>query len=1195
MTDVNPSISTQQLRTIIDTTFNDAELRQLCFDLKIPYEDLGSEGKAGKVVELIRFCERRNILPDLIQYVQRTRPSAFNQPPPNQRRPEQKYQSPTQQTTENLSREMSEILEEREGLSDETIEQMEQLRSAYQPDEHPGADGAIEDSSSPAAEAAQTSEPELSNAFQTLESHNGTLLTSQHGVQIYGLQIEKSWNLSVDAFVLPLDYGTTYSLGRDGRDLEADLIEAGFAPLADVYHKTIEIREAPLTPETPFLLLESPSHFWTLPKSERKVIAATANDGSRFSAENATTAASAIVQLAVANQLRHLTMPVLGAGAAGLPESAVALAMLDAILEAIPEANDDSSALDEIILTAVNAETLAALRQKFLKRPQAARNDQPVGPDLLQVETAVYALAEMCMLKETEAPLAVGILGGWGSGKSFIMHLMQERVAQLRALKIGANSLYIGHVYQIKFDAWTYAKSNLWASLMQTIFYELNAQLTRERELASALGATDDDASLKRFLGKGGALWQVLTYPNIKPQQAQDIINFATELAPILRPLPPKQVLSAAQTFLHGRRSESDAEEQPEDLLWSELRKLKETELENLRETEKVLAEKQAALENAKIKLRKEVDKEIAQEARTAAWTPLQNAFKQQFGKATDSIKKQFVEGEEGESVSFWQSLEDTAVLGQMIRNNPTEFAAFLILSLAMLGLTIVAQQDELIQLPAAVVSLGSFLMAFVRVYDKWIGLIRNSFVAYQLQVEAERNRLEDGREDRIQQKIAQQIETYNAAKLPDDTTIMPSDNIPGLEEEIATLEAKAKRQRQRVGITASYVSLLDFVSSRLDDAVYEKELGLMHQVQRDLEELSDSLTTEGHDLFPRGGARVILYIDDLDRCPPLRVVEVLEAVQLLLKTNLFIVVLAIDVRFITRALETVYKGILTRRGSPSGLDYIEKIIQIPYRIQPIEEKAVGNYLEKQMKVAPKPTTEGTEAEETTTAVTGTTTDEASSSTEETERTQERSEQDTEQQDDDGREHDEEQLIDTIEISQPEFESMKTCCQQVTMTPRAIKRLANVYKLLKIIWHYDNTPTPSQTMIDVIMTLLALSERYPNQMRDLFEHIVIQIKSNSDENLADFFAAQAPESKQDTYVAQEWKHLTLDARNLVKDISFAQIDLEIINQVRSFCFVGDIGHEPDEWMKALHQRNLEDVDNEHSTSSANSAENSEKS
>ena len=84
---------------------------------------------------------------------------------------------------------------------------------------------------------------------------------------------------------------------------------------------------------------------------------------------------------------------------------------------------------------------------------------------------------------------------------------------------------------------------------------------------------------------------------------------------------------------------------------------------------------------------------------------------------------------------------------------------------------------------------------------------------------------------------------------------------------------------------------------------------------------------------FPRGQPRIILMVDNLDRCPPGQVVNMLEAVQLLVKTKLFVVVLAMDVRYISRALEKEYEGILVQDGHPSGLDFIEKIVQVPYSI----------------------------------------------------------------------------------------------------------------------------------------------------------------------------------------------------------------------------------------------------------------------
>ena len=137
---------------------------------------------------------------------------------------------------------------------------------------------------------------------------------------------------------------------------------------------------------------------------------------------------------------------------------------------------------------------------------QSIANDLAEGKDLLGIQQEAAALADVLAFRQVRPPLAVGILGGWGSGKSFIMHLIRKRVQSLRdrtftqkqAWGIATNpstpnqtsaddlqscSLYVGHLYQIYFNSWTYAKSDLWSSLMQTIFYELNSQLTIEQHL----------------------------------------------------------------------------------------------------------------------------------------------------------------------------------------------------------------------------------------------------------------------------------------------------------------------------------------------------------------------------------------------------------------------------------------------------------------------------------------------------------------------------------------------------------------------------------------------------------------------------------------------------------------------------------------------------------------------------------------
>ncbi len=161
----------------------------------------------------------------------------------------------------------------------------------------------------------------------------------------------------------------------------------------------------------------------------------------------------------------------------------------------------------------------------------------------------------------------------------------------------------------------------------------------------------------------------------------------------------------------------------------------------------------------------------------------------------------------------------------------------------------------------------------------------------------------------------------------------------------------------------SNYPTLNTLLEDLSRNELYEKKLGYLHQLQRKLAELTNCLYynpkmkdndeqfSKLEKTFPRGPARIVLFIDDLDRCPPDRVVEVLEAVQLLVKTPLFIAVVAIDERYVTRALEKYYAGVLFHQGRPSGTDYLEKIIQIPYRIRPVAHSALANYLHQQMEV----------------------------------------------------------------------------------------------------------------------------------------------------------------------------------------------------------------------------------------------------
>lgn len=61
------------LREFIVNRYDLEELRTLCMDIDVPYDDLRGEGKTAKARELIAYLKRRNRLNDLIHYLQQDR------------------------------------------------------------------------------------------------------------------------------------------------------------------------------------------------------------------------------------------------------------------------------------------------------------------------------------------------------------------------------------------------------------------------------------------------------------------------------------------------------------------------------------------------------------------------------------------------------------------------------------------------------------------------------------------------------------------------------------------------------------------------------------------------------------------------------------------------------------------------------------------------------------------------------------------------------------------------------------------------------------------------------------------------------------------------------------------------------------------------------------------------------------------
>lgn len=89
---------------------------------------------------------------------------------------------------------------------------------------------------------------------------------------------------------------------------------------------------------------------------------------------------------------------------------------------------------------------------------------------------------------------------------------------------------------------------------------------------------------------------------------------------------------------------------------------------------------------------------------------------------------------------------------------------------------------------------------------------------------------------------------------------------------------------------------------------------------------------------------RVVVLIDDLDRCQPERIIETLEAIKLFLSVKKTTFIIAADENVIQYAIKKKYPNI---DGFNIELDkeYIEKMIQVPIQIPELSPKDVQNYL----------------------------------------------------------------------------------------------------------------------------------------------------------------------------------------------------------------------------------------------------------
>jgi hypothetical protein len=509
---------------------------------------------------------------------------------------------------------------------------------------------------------------------------------------------------------------------------------------------------------------------------------------------------------------------------------------------------------------------------------RVALDDDRVG-----IRAEVDAFAYLLASRGLKPPLAVGLFGDWGSGKSFFMEAVRRRIEQLtREPQVlerpQADVPFWKRIIQIEFNAWHYVEGELWASLVDHIFNELKFDENETEDLV--------EQRRRHWL-------EQLDFTRVRLAQLESERGEA-------------------------ERNLRDKEQQAESL-----RRQRDSELANL---ERLRSQVTTEI----------VVKESLGEVRTAlepflitVGVPTAAAV---FGKL-DEARAELKRGRLLIDTLCRDDAQRRWVIGCLI---------------GVPALVWLLSRLDFDAVEAAFGGLSAALAATLTLLNKATAMMR---ARLQVLESAER---------RVNAEVAAEREALQARISASEKGI--GDAEVRLKEVVDTQMALARDldeiQRKLKEVTPARV-ITDFVAERVGSGDYHKHLGIPALIQKDFRQLAQLVAKQNEEILSGETAplanddvcfnRIILYIDDLDRCPDERVVEVLQAVHLLLAFELFVVVVAVDSRWLSHALTRHFEALVVEGARGRGAtpdDYLEKIFQIAFWVQPLGEAAKRNIIQ---------------------------------------------------------------------------------------------------------------------------------------------------------------------------------------------------------------------------------------------------------
>ncbi|WP_240778083.1 KAP family P-loop NTPase fold protein [Nonomuraea basaltis] len=104
-------------------------------------------------------------------------------------------------------------------------------------------------------------------------------------------------------------------------------------------------------------------------------------------------------------------------------------------------------------------------------------------------------------------------------------------------------------------------------------------------------------------------------------------------------------------------------------------------------------------------------------------------------------------------------------------------------------------------------------------------------------------------------------------------------------------------------------------------------------------------LLQEEADRLAEKGRKIIFFVDDLDRCEPDQIIDVLESIKLFLDVKHVFVLIALAKEVVDRGVSLKYRPFGFSAADRLGDEYLDKMIQLPLHLYPLGPAEVGRFI----------------------------------------------------------------------------------------------------------------------------------------------------------------------------------------------------------------------------------------------------------